>query len=298
MEDEDGKLSEQGRPHLTEPACGYYQCFVDWTQGEDVAVNWLGPPAGSVSVMLISTNGGPTYDIVDSIAGISQEGYCDSGGGLGVVQPGVECGRIEFTVPGGWQPRDNYTIAVQSLSDPSLIGYTDNINIVKRSNVGTGTAVSLHTIAGPTSTNWNAAASFTGKIPEPTAVTVTSSKSKASSSSTEAPSSSQKASSSTDDSSTKSSKSRSPSSDSSSTGAEDSSSPSSTSPASFFTSDSTSPSSFASVSAGGSLAAQASGSSEASAVATAVPTSGAGSTLSTGVGVVVVLLGLVGVLAV
>ncbi|ORY86019.1 hypothetical protein BCR35DRAFT_351574 [Leucosporidium creatinivorum] len=269
--------------YITEPACGYYQCFVDWTQGESVAVNWLGPPAGDVSVQLISTNGGPTYDVVDSIAGISQEGYCDSGAGLGVVTPGVECGRIEFNVPGGWQVRDNYTIAVQSLSDPSLIGYTDNINIIKSSGSGSGTAVSLLTIAAPTSTNYNGATSFTGKIPDPTAVTGGSGSSKTQAASSAA-SSSQASSSSSDSASSKGSKLRSPSSSSSST----SDSASSTSPASSSAALSSDSSSSSSNSAG-SLAAQGSASSSAAAVATSTPSSGAGRT-SVGVGAAVMMM--------
>ncbi|GAA5827692.1 hypothetical protein JCM11251_001789 [Rhodosporidiobolus azoricus] len=170
---------------ITEPACGYYQCIVTWPVGSGVAVNWLGPPAGQVSVSLASNNGGPTYEIVDSIAGISQEGYCDSGYGMGVVAPGHECGRVEFVIPLKWERMDNYTIVVQSLSNPDLIGYTDMITIsgpdpkLTVPNPPSGTAVSLLTIADPTATNRGASTKFTGKIPASTAVTGSGNKSSA-----------------------------------------------------------------------------------------------------------------------
>lgn len=83
------------------------QCVVTWPVGSSVAVNWLGPPAGNVSVSLESNVGGPTYPIIDSIAATSQEGYCDAGYGLGVVAPGHECGRVEFVIPSGWTKMDN-----------------------------------------------------------------------------------------------------------------------------------------------------------------------------------------------
>ncbi|GAA5905563.1 hypothetical protein JCM6882_004787 [Rhodosporidiobolus microsporus] len=163
--------------YITEPACGYYRCIVTWPVGSAVAVNWLGPPAGKVSVSLASNIGGPEYKIVDSIASISQEGYCDAGYGMGVVAPGHECGRVEFVVPLKWERMDNYTIVVQSLSNPDLIGYTDMITIsgpnssLTVPNPPSGTAVSLLTIADPTSTNRGASTKFSGKIPAPTAVT-------------------------------------------------------------------------------------------------------------------------------
>ncbi|GAA6011537.1 hypothetical protein JCM10207_002651 [Rhodosporidiobolus poonsookiae] len=163
--------------YITEPACGYYRCIVDWAVGSPVAVNWLGPPAGNVAVSLASNIGGPTYNIIDSIASVSQEGYCDSGYGMGVVAPGHECGRVEFVVPLGWKRMDNYTIVVQSLSDESLIGYTDMITITGPNKTTTvddppsGTAVSLLTIADPTATNRAASTKWTGRIPAATAVT-------------------------------------------------------------------------------------------------------------------------------
>lgn len=70
-------------------------------------MNWLGPPGGNVAVSLMSNIGGPTYVITNSIAGTSQEGYCDAGYGLGVVAPGHECGRVQFVVPSGWEKMDN-----------------------------------------------------------------------------------------------------------------------------------------------------------------------------------------------
>ncbi|GAA5932134.1 hypothetical protein JCM10213_006765 [Rhodosporidiobolus nylandii] len=163
--------------YVTEPACGFYQCSVTWPVGSPVAVNWLGPPPGNVSVSLASNVGGPTYLIVDSIAATSQEGYCDSGYGLGVVAPGHECGRVEFVVPEGWQKMDNYTIVVQSLSDQSLAGYTDRITIAAENstltvpNPPSGTEARLLTIAAPTATNAGASTSYDGQIPAPTAVT-------------------------------------------------------------------------------------------------------------------------------
>lgn len=148
------------------------------------------------------------YTVVDSVPSISQEGYCDTGAGMGLRIPGVECGRIEFTVPGGWEERTNCaylapldappprvtdsprssappphlaslnadTIAVQSLSDYSLIGYTDDITVAgpakaNADNVVSGTKISLLSIAGPTTTNWGAAQDFNGQTPSPTAVT-------------------------------------------------------------------------------------------------------------------------------
>ncbi|GAA5838164.1 hypothetical protein JCM3766R1_001844 [Sporobolomyces carnicolor] len=161
--------------YITEPACGYYRCTVTWHIGEQVAVNWLGPPGGNVAVSLMSNIGGPTYPITNSIAGTSQEGYCDAGYGVGVVAPGHECGRVEFVVPAGWQKMDNYTIVVQSLDQPDEIGYTDMITIADAnssvSNAPSGSSVSLLTIAAPTSTNSGASQKATISVPSPTAVT-------------------------------------------------------------------------------------------------------------------------------
>ncbi|GAA5858701.1 hypothetical protein JCM8547_001430 [Rhodosporidiobolus lusitaniae] len=175
---EDNPDDPEGKTlYITEPACGFYRCTVTWPVGSSQAVNWLGPPAGKVSVSLASNIGGPTYEIVDSIASVSQEGYCDSGYGLGVVAHGHECGRVEFVIPMGWEKMDNYTIVVQSLSDPDLIGYTDMITIAAANssltvdNPPSGTSVSLLTIAAPTATNKAASTQWTGKIPAATAVT-------------------------------------------------------------------------------------------------------------------------------
>ncbi|GAA6005219.1 uncharacterized protein JCM10292_005347 [Rhodotorula paludigena] len=167
--------------YITEPACGYYRCVVTWPVGSKVAVNWLGPPPGNVRVSLESNIGGPSYLITSSIAANSQEGYCDSGYGMGVIAQGHECGRVEFVVPEKWQRLNNYTIVVQSLSDESLIGYTDMITIadynasspsaVPAKQVPAGTSVSLLTIPGPTSVNKGASTRYTGVYPSPTAVT-------------------------------------------------------------------------------------------------------------------------------
>ncbi|GAA5839119.1 hypothetical protein JCM5353_007717 [Sporobolomyces roseus] len=161
--------------YITEPACGFYQCTVTWNIGEEVAVNWLGPPGGNVAVSLMSNIGGPTYVITNSIAGTSQEGYCDAGYGLGVVAPGHECGRVQFVVPSGWEKMDNYTIVVQSLNNPDQIGYTDKITIASpnssNSNPPSGTSVTLATVAAPTSTNLDASQKPTISVPSPTAVT-------------------------------------------------------------------------------------------------------------------------------
>ncbi|GAA5846685.1 hypothetical protein JCM9279_003410 [Rhodotorula babjevae] len=165
--------------YVTEPACGYYRCVVNWPIGSHVAVNWLGPPAGDVSVSLVSNIGGPTYTILASTPGTSQVGYCDSGYGKGVLAPGHECGRVEFVVPEDWKQMDNYTIAVQSLSDGSLAGYTDAITIspynasspsaVASSDIPRGTSASIVAIPAPTSTNFDASTKYTGKVPSPTA---------------------------------------------------------------------------------------------------------------------------------
>ncbi|GAA6054784.1 hypothetical protein JCM3770_007432 [Rhodotorula araucariae] len=167
--------------YITEPACGSYRCIVTWPVGSSVAVNWLGPPAGNVSVSLASNIGGPEYVITPSIPATSQEGYCDSGYGLGVVAHGHECGRVEFVVPEDWKQMNNYTIIVQSLEDSTLVGYTDMITVapynasspsaVPSANIPSGTSASLLTIADPTSTNKGASTKYTGNIPAPTAVT-------------------------------------------------------------------------------------------------------------------------------
>ncbi|KPV71905.1 uncharacterized protein RHOBADRAFT_56286 [Rhodotorula graminis WP1] len=165
--------------YVTEPACGFYRCVVTWPIGAHVAVNWLGPPAGDVSVSLVSNIGGPTYTILASTPGTSQEGYCDSGYGQGVLAPGHECGRVEFVVPQDWEQMENYTIAVQSLSDGSLAGYTDAITIapynasspsaVASADIPRGTSASIVAIPAPTSTNYDASTKYTGKVPSPTA---------------------------------------------------------------------------------------------------------------------------------
>ncbi|GAA5881615.1 hypothetical protein JCM16303_005510 [Sporobolomyces ruberrimus] len=169
----DRRVRREGdRRCITEPACGFYRCTVTWNIGEQVAVNWLGPPGGNVAVSLMSNIGGPTYPITNSIAGTSQEGYCDAGYGTGVAAPGHECGRIEFVVPSGWEKMDNYTIVVQSLDNPDEIGYTDMITIAGGSNnAPSGNSVSLVTIPAPTSTNYGASQKPGISIPSPTAVT-------------------------------------------------------------------------------------------------------------------------------
>ncbi|KAI5481138.1 Proteophosphoglycan ppg4 [Pseudohyphozyma bogoriensis] len=145
--------------------------------GESVYVNWIGPTPGNVSVQLASNIGGPTYDIVDSYPSISQSGYCDAGAGYGVVVPGTPCGAVEFVVPAGWTRMTNYTIVVTSLTDTTVIGYTDNINITApnttlgAATAPAGTAVSLLAIAAPTSTAAAGATSYTGTTPVPTAIT-------------------------------------------------------------------------------------------------------------------------------
>ncbi|KAK4330509.1 Proteophosphoglycan ppg4, partial [Rhodotorula toruloides] len=164
------------RPALASPASSTRSCTVTWPIGSKVDVNWLGPPPGNVSVSLASNIGGPTYVIAPNVPATSQEGYCDAGYGLGVVAPGHECGRVEFVVPDGWKQMTNYTIVVQSLSDSSLAGYTDMINITapnasSPSAIPSGTVASLVTIPAPTSTNVGASVAYTGKIPAPTAVT-------------------------------------------------------------------------------------------------------------------------------
>lgn len=78
-----------------------------WPIGSKVAVNWINPIQGNVNVLLESNIGGPTYTIASNIPAISQEGYCDSGAGTGVVQPGNECGQVQFVVPDGWQQMNN-----------------------------------------------------------------------------------------------------------------------------------------------------------------------------------------------
>lgn len=87
---------------VNSPACDYYQCHVTWARGQTVAVNWIGPTKGDVSIQLVSNIGGKTYDIVDSIPAFSQTGYCDAGYGLGVAVPRTPCGMVSFVVPQGW----------------------------------------------------------------------------------------------------------------------------------------------------------------------------------------------------
>ncbi|SDA05370.1 BZ3501_MvSof-1269-A2-R1_Chr12-1g03354 [Microbotryum saponariae] len=157
------------------PLFGVSQCLVTWRKGATVAVNWLGPPPGNVSIELVPVKGGTTYTIVASYPSISQEGYCDGGYGLGVVTHGVECGRVEFKVPSGWSEVGNYSIAVTSLRDDSLVGYTDLIRIAPANSstaddAPDGTSVSLLNIPSPTSTNLAGATVFDGKIPSPTAI--------------------------------------------------------------------------------------------------------------------------------
>lgn len=159
--------------YVTAPSCTFFQCTITWRHGDTVSVNWLGPPQGQVSVSLASNIGGPTYTITPAIAAISQSGYCDAGSGAGVVVPGVECGMIRFVVPAGWTPSTNNTIVVQSLSTLAYVGYTDAV-IIAASNGAVpgpaGTAVTLLTIPGPTSTNLLGSTVFAGVIPAPTAL--------------------------------------------------------------------------------------------------------------------------------
>ncbi|GAA5870564.1 hypothetical protein JCM3774_003709 [Rhodotorula dairenensis] len=163
--------------YVTEPACGFFRCTVTWPVGAQVAVNWINPIEGNVSVSLQSNIGGPTYMIAPSIPAISQEGYCDSGAGVGVVQPGHECGMVQFVVPEAWERMDNYTIVVMSLADSNTIGYTDSITIANANSsssareIPTGTVASVLTIPAPTSTDLGASTPYYGSLPKPTAVT-------------------------------------------------------------------------------------------------------------------------------
>jgi hypothetical protein len=95
------------------------QCSVTWMQGATVAINWLLPPPGNVSIALASNTGGAVYTISPSYPSISQAGYCDSGYGLGTVAPGVLCGRVEFVVPGGWVKAANCQSASSSHPSPA-----------------------------------------------------------------------------------------------------------------------------------------------------------------------------------
>mgnify|MGYP007085892271 FL=1 len=75
---------------------------------------------GNVTVMLESNIGGPTYVIAPSVPAISQEGYCDSGAGVGVVQPGHECGMVQFVVPDGWERMNNCEFSRPLILHPCL----------------------------------------------------------------------------------------------------------------------------------------------------------------------------------
>lgn len=91
-----------------------------WPVGSQVAVNWINPIRGNVTVMLESNIGGPTYVIAPSVPAISQEGYCDSGAGVGVVQPGHECGMVQFVVPDGWERMNNCEFSRPLILHPCL----------------------------------------------------------------------------------------------------------------------------------------------------------------------------------
>ncbi|KAL8279622.1 hypothetical protein RQP46_007935 [Phenoliferia psychrophenolica] len=112
---------------VTSPACGFYKCVVTWPKGLKVNINWLLPPAGDVSVSLVSNTGGAVYVITPSMSGTGTA--CDAGGGPGVAVSGATCGGLDFIVPNNWVEASNYTIQVQSLTTTTDVGYTDAITI-------------------------------------------------------------------------------------------------------------------------------------------------------------------------
>jgi hypothetical protein len=71
--------------------------------GSSLTANWLNPPSGDVALDLMSDAGSTLAHHIATVPGTSQNGYCDSGYGIGVVVDGKTCGRFSFIVPSGWE---------------------------------------------------------------------------------------------------------------------------------------------------------------------------------------------------
>ncbi|KAK0554246.1 hypothetical protein OC845_000865 [Tilletia horrida] len=115
-----------GTLYVNSPACGYFQCAVNYTTGQLVTVNWLDAPKnGNVQVALMTNNSEVlAYNITQAPPTVPQN-YCDSDEGLGVAVSGRTCGRVEFLMP-SLVATGNYSFRVNSLPPaPYEEQYTD-----------------------------------------------------------------------------------------------------------------------------------------------------------------------------
>ncbi|KAE8243710.1 hypothetical protein A4X13_0g6983 [Tilletia indica] len=121
--------------YLNAPACDFYQCSVNYTTGDLVAVNWLNAPKnGNVQIALMTDNSEKlAYNITTAPPTIPTN-FCDSDNGLGVPVKGRTCGRAEFKMP-SFVETGNYTVRVTSLPPaPYQDTYTDVVLVKKTKN--------------------------------------------------------------------------------------------------------------------------------------------------------------------
>lgn len=147
---------------INEPSCNFYQCTIYWEAGQQVAVNWINPPQGTVKVDLMTNNNSDVAYTIGTAPAISNT--CDAGAGFGQPGPnGAQCGGFVFTVPSSWNAGNYTAVRATSVENESLQSYTDKLYITKNSTTPSNAALSIvsgSTIGGASSTA--AAASSTG----------------------------------------------------------------------------------------------------------------------------------------
>ena len=97
-------IAAQGRISTSLVALRLFDpCSHPLQAGSSLTANWLNPPSGDVALDLMSDAGSTLAHHIATVPGTSQNGYCDSGYGIGVVVDGKTCGRFSFIVPSGWE---------------------------------------------------------------------------------------------------------------------------------------------------------------------------------------------------
>ncbi|PWZ00234.1 hypothetical protein BCV70DRAFT_107176 [Testicularia cyperi] len=115
--------------YVNYPSCDSYKCQVIWRPGQNVYVNWLKAPKGSLKIELMpqeGTTGLKTYTVTDKVGGVHNKNTCNN---MGTKE---KCGRFDWTVPSNVKP-GQYMIVVTSLTTGQQ-GYTDTVVIKKKKN--------------------------------------------------------------------------------------------------------------------------------------------------------------------
>ncbi|KAJ1030531.1 hypothetical protein NDA16_001440 [Ustilago loliicola] len=162
---------------INEPSCNFYQCIIYWEPGQQVAVNWINPPQGTVKIDLMANNNSDVVYTVGTAPAISNT--CDAGAGYGQPGPnGAQCGGFVFTVPSSWNAGNYSGLRAMNVENENLQSFTDKIAITKNSTTSNDAALSIvsgstvgggsSTAAASSSTGSAAAATTTSGSAEPT----------------------------------------------------------------------------------------------------------------------------------